>query len=440
MGFNLCYEQLIGGSVTASEGAQFALACVVCGRAPGRLLANRCGDCGGAIDAIHPLENVSLSSGDNPIQRYFDLLPVRDRGNVIWLGDGDTPCFRAEGFGHRTGIPGLVLKDESANPTRSTKDRIASVGLSRFAELGVKRFVMASTGNSSTAYARGVQSVTGFEMALFCGVRFRHRLNYPDHSAVTTYLVEGDFVAAGQAARRFAERTGALSEGGFFNLARREGLKLAYLEAFDWMADPPDYVFQAVSSGMGLLGAYKGALEYQRLGRLSRLPRFVAVQQSSCAPMAHAYGEGAEEIAPRHVVHDPRGLAEAILRGNPGQTYPYIRYLCHSTGGRIMAVDDDEIRRARALLEDTEGVAVCHASATALAGAVRMRREGALPEDASVLVNLTGGERIGWPVPTRCHVVDAEFPSGPVEWGGPGAPPAGAAPAGGQEGRDTCVL
>lgn len=79
MGFNLCYEQLIGGSVTASEGAQFALACVVCGRAPGRLLANRCGDCGGAIDAIHPLENVSLSSGDNPIQRYFDLLPVRDR-------------------------------------------------------------------------------------------------------------------------------------------------------------------------------------------------------------------------------------------------------------------------------------------------------------------------------------------------------------------------
>lgn len=422
MGFNLHYEALMRDSSSIRRGSGFSLACVVCGRWKDDGPANRCGECGGAVDAIHDLGSVSLEKGHNPLQTYFDLLPLRSRDSAAWLGEGDTPCFPAEEFGRRVGLSRLVLKDESANPTLSTKDRIASVGLSRLAELGVKRFVMASTGNSSTSYARGVQLLDGVEMALFCGRRFRHRLNYPDHDAVSTYLVEGDFVSAGAAARRFADRTGAFFEGGFFNLARREGLKLAYLEAFDQMDAPPEYVFQAVSSGMGLLGAYKGALEYRFLGRLSALPRFVAVQQESCAPMAHAYHEGASAISERHVVREPHGIAEAILRGDPTRTYPYIRYVCDTTGGRILAVDESEIREARDLLEETEGVSVCYASATALAGTVRMRREGTLPPDAPVLVNLTGGVRTGWPTPSRHRVVDAAWPEGPVGWDG--EPPA----------------
>jgi len=418
MSFALRYEQLMDDLAGARPNGGFALACVLCGRRPDDERTNRCHGCGGAIDAIYDLSTVALNGGRNPLERYFDLLPIRDKANVMWLGEGNTPCLPAGEFGRRVGIPRLVLKNESANPTRTTKDRIASVGLSRFAELGVRRFVMASTGNSSTAYACGVQAVAGMELALFCGHRFRHRLHYRDHAAVRTYLVDGDFVAAGTVARRFAERSGAFSEGGFFNLARREGLKLAYLEAFDQM-DQPDHVFQAISSGMGLLGAYKGALEYRRLGRLHRIPAFVGVQQASCAPMAHAYGEGARAIAPHHIVAEPHGLAEAILRGDPTQTYPYIRHVCRSSGGAILAVDDREIRATRDLLRETEGLDVCHSSATALAGAVRMRREGRLAEDAVVLVNLTGGERVGWPTPTRCQIVDASWPPGPVDWHAP---------------------
>ncbi|MEE2041120.1 pyridoxal-phosphate dependent enzyme [Nocardiopsis sp. CT-R113] len=424
-------------SSSIRRGCGFSLACVVCGRWKEDGPANRCHECGGAIDAIHDLGSVALETGRDPLRSYFDLLPLRSRSSLSWVGEGNTPCLPAEEFGRRVGLSRLVLKDESANPTRSTKDRIASVGLSRLTELGVKRFVMASTGNSSTSYARAVQLLGGIELALFCGRRFHHRLNYPDHDAVSTYLVEGDFVSAGAAARRFAERTGAFFEGGFFNLARREGLKLAYLEAFDQMSEPPEYVFQAVSSGMGLLGAYKGALEYRYLGRLPALPRFVAVQQETCAPMAHAYREGASSISERHVVSEPHGIAEAILRGDPTQTYPYIRHVCGTTGGRILAVDDTEIRAVRDLLEETEGVSVCYASATALAGVVRMRREGALPPDASVLVNLTGGDRTGWASPSRYRVVDARWPEGPVGWDGdlPAADVARTTP----EESDACV-
>ncbi|GAB3494851.1 threonine synthase [Nocardiopsis coralliicola] len=416
MSLELRYGPLLDRAARSRPGGGFELACVLCERPPRRESDGRCAECGGAVDAVHDLGAAEVGSDGAAVQRYFDLLPLRNRGGLCLLGDGDTPCRPAPELGARTGLPGLVVKDESANPTRSTKDRIASVGLARMAELGVKRFAMASTGNSSTAYARGVQAVEGIELALFCGRRFRHRLHYPDHPSVATLLVDGDFVAAGGAARRFAARTGAYAEGGFFNLARREGLKLAYLEAFDAMDPSPDYVFQAVSSGMGLLGGYKGAVEYHRLGRLPRVPRFVAVQQEGCAPMARAYREGAAEIARRHVVADPRGPAEAILRGDPSATYPYIRALCDSSGGAITAVSHEEIRAARELLAEAEGLTVCSAAATALAGAVRMRREGALPADASVLVNLTGADRSGAASPTRVRQVAADWPDGPVQW------------------------
>lgn len=416
MGFALCYEQLLADNPALGRHGGHALACVLCGEEPGDELALRCGSCDGAIDAVHDMDRAHPVAGANPLESYFGLLPVRERAHLAWLGEGDTPCSRSEAFGPLVGLSNLYLKNEAANPTLSTKDRIASVGLSRFLELGVKRFVMASTGNSSTAYARGVQAVGGMEMALFCGARFLHRLNYPDHPSVRTYAVGGDFVSTGGVARRFAARTGALAEGGFFNLARREGLKLAYLEAFDQMPRRPEYVFQAVSSGMGLVGAYKGALEYRHLGRLEDLPRFVAVQQSSCAPMAHAFAEGSPVIADRHIVHDPRGPAEAILRGDPTRTYPYVRQVCLDSGGRITAADNDDVREVRALLRRTEGLNVCHASATALAAAVRMRREGTLDQDSTVLVNLTGADRTGWPTPTRYHRVGAGWPEGPTDW------------------------
>ncbi len=196
-------------------------------------------------------------------------------------------------------------------------------------------------------------------------------------------------------------------EGGFFNLARREGLKTAYLEAFDAMPVQPDYVFQAVSSGMGLLGGFKGANEYRELGRMDRLPAFIAVQQESCAPMAHAFEDGADSISERHVVHNPSGVAYAILRGNPAGSYPYIRDLCLRSGGRILATSEPAIRQARALLRATAGVRVCFASATAFAGAIKAAREGVLSKDSVVLVNLTGADRPAVQQPSNVTVWSA---------------------------------
>jgi hypothetical protein len=64
---------------------------------------------------------------------------------------------------------------------------------------------------------------------IFCGAFFQHRLNFPDQPNITVYTMDGSFVQAGKCAQEYAERCGLPFEAGFFNLGRREGLKLVYL-------------------------------------------------------------------------------------------------------------------------------------------------------------------------------------------------------------------
>lgn len=415
----LKYQQLMADA--RASGGAYRWCCIQCGAADGELTRWRCRHCGGAMDAIYDLTGVSIVDSPDPLVRYARLLPVRDRSALRWTGEGNTGTIHAENLGRRLGLSALFVKDETANPTRSTKDRMASVALARFAELGVRSLALASTGNSSTAYVRAARLLGGFDLHIFVGEKFLTRLNYADHAGVSTYVIESDFVAAGEYAKRFCAARGMLFEGGFFNPARREGLKLAYLEAFDQLPVQPRYVFQAVSSGMGLLGAYKGAVEYRALGRLGELPAFVGVQQDSCSPMARAYAAGVPTLDRQYVVPNPTGIAEAILRGDPTQAYPYINTICRSTGGQILGVSTEEIRAAHRLVQELEGLQVCYSSATAVAGLIALRQRGEIEPDAPILVNLTGGVRPRSPVPQDV-ITWSEDLAEPV--------PAGAGPAG----------
>jgi threonine synthase len=370
------------------------LRCSRCGRDYPLQFRMRCETCQGLVDPVYDLETATIAPAERPFERYFDLLPFEHLASAVDLGEGNTPCRPAPALGECVGLRHLYLKDETQNPTRTTKDRMASCVLTFFRELGVREFVASSTGNSSTALAYGVQQVPEMQAHLFCGQAFAARNAYCDHPRVHLHVVQGDAVQAEAAARQFAQTQGLLFEGGFFNVARREGLKLAYLEAFDQLApDEPDVVVQAVSSGLGLYGGYRGMREYQKLGRLHKTPRFVCAQQATCAPMVHAWTEGSPTTQPHHIIPNPSGLAEAILRGDPTQTYPVMYGLVRDTLGCFVDVSQAEMQEARQLLHDMEGIDGCYASATALAAAIALRQRGWIEPDELVMVNLTGGNR-----------------------------------------------
>jgi threonine synthase len=371
-----------------------SLCCVHCGRKYPFSLQFQCDACGGLIDPVYNLEGCKIGESSKPLERYFYLVPFQQLSSAVSLREGNTPCIHAKNLGKRVGLSHLYLKNETLNPTRTTKDRMASCVLSVFQELDIREFVASSTGNSSSSFAFGIHQVTHMEVHLFCGRDFLYRHAYCDHPRVHLHVIDGDFVQAGKAAQKFAREQGLLFEGGFFNFARREGLKLAYFEAFDQLPEEPAVIVQAVSSGMGMYGAYKGVQEYQQLGRMKGTPRFVCAQQKSCAPMYQAFIEGSATIQPHHIIHHPRGIAEAILRGDPTRTYPYLYNIVTATKGCFAAVSQSEILEAHALLQETEGIDVCYASATAVAAAFHLLHQGWLQPTEVILVNLTGGVRV----------------------------------------------
>nr|UXE44298.1 hypothetical protein Hi04_10k_c1889_00019 [uncultured bacterium] len=168
-----------------------------------------------------------------------------------------------------------------------------------------------------------VADCPGLRMFLFTAEDFASRVQYADHDRVVHFVLrDASFVEAQNCAKAFARRHELTSEGGFFNPGRREGLKIAYLEAAEQVPGEIDWYVQAVSSAMGVYGVFKGARELQAMGRITRLPRLLCVQQESCAPMARAFQEGSESIRPHHVVKRPTGIASAILRGGPNSGVP----------------------------------------------------------------------------------------------------------------------
>jgi threonine synthase len=360
------------------------------------------------VDIEYDLHRARLHDSTNPLERFFDLLPVQRPESLLPQQAAYTPCVRATRLGAALGLPSLYLKDETVLPTGTTKYRMAVVSLAFLAECGVKAFCTSSTGNSSTAYAHAISRYPDLRLYLFTAEAFEERVDYGGGSQVVPFGLRGaTFVDAFNVAGVFAAKHHLVSERGFFNPGRREGLKLAFLEAAEQVPDPIDWYVQAVSSAMGVYGAYKGARELYGMGRIARTPRLLCVQQETCAPMVQAFEAGSPVIRARDIVPEPRGIAKAILRGDPTKAYPHVRKIVLESNGDFVAVSEAEIREARSMVEDLEGISPCFSASTALAGLVRLVRRGDFPRQDTVLINLTGSDRPPAPVPTRTHWLKA---------------------------------
>lgn len=369
------------------------LSCIACHQPAGDAYRTFC-DCGGMIEVEYPLAEVQLAESANPYVRFADLLPVRETRDRFPADVTYTPSVHAKTLGKLLGMPNLYLKDESVLPTRSTKDRMAVAALGFLWERGVRTFCTSSTGNSSTAYAHAIRQFPGMKLYLFTAESFMNRVQHTDHEQIEHFVMrDASFVDAFEYSATYAREHGLVSERGFFNLGRREGLKLAFFEAAEQIPTPIDWYVQAISSAMGVYGTYKGAAELHALGRIPHMPRLLCAQQEVCSPMVRAYQEGHTAIQPHHIVPRPAGIAEAILRGDPTKAYPHVRAIVVESKGDFVSVTEAEIRDARKLVEDLEGLSPCFSSSTAVAGLIKQARSGKLPLHDTVMVNLTGGDR-----------------------------------------------
>src|SRR5581483_3596972 len=99
------------------------------------VLQNLCA-CGSPLLARYDLGAIrvtreEIASRPADLWRYRELLPVSSPENVVSLGEGWTPMWRAERYGVHIGLSNLLVKDEGLIPTGSFKARGAAVGISR---------------------------------------------------------------------------------------------------------------------------------------------------------------------------------------------------------------------------------------------------------------------------------------------------------------------
>ena len=86
--------------------------------------------------------------------RYFEILPIEDKKNIVSLNGSITPLQKADNLGNILGeFKNLYIKNDSVNPTFSFKDRPAGVAVSKAKEMNLAAVGCASTGNLASATA-----------------------------------------------------------------------------------------------------------------------------------------------------------------------------------------------------------------------------------------------------------------------------------------------
>jgi threonine synthase len=365
--------------------------CMDCSFSVDNKHAKRCPRCGGVISHKRADNKYRIRQGKYDVQRYWDFLPLQDPEKLIGNGNELTPLIESQKLKPMSSASRIFLKDETKTNTGSSKDRMAVVALSEMNELGINSFVVSSTGNVASALAFLLKNYSNIQMHCFAADDFipRHRfMNFPN---IIMHTVSSKYDSALKEALEFANENNIYHDGGYFSVAKRAGLGMAFLEAWEQSGITFDFYFQAVSSGMGVLGVYEVATKMKEVSMIDSLPSLMCVQQSTCDPMVRAFSAGEKTILPEHIIENPTGIAKAILTGDPTVCYPSLYKVVSDTNGSFISVSEDEIKSAQKHLNNNEDIMATPDGAVALAGFIKY--SDTHPDqlkNKSVLINITG--------------------------------------------------
>jgi threonine synthase len=226
--------------------------------------------------------------------RWTELLPVRDRSNVVHLGEGDTPLLPQSRLGEALGVPRLATKAEGLNPTGSFKARGMAVAVSRAVELGVSSFIAPSAGNAAGALA-AYGAAAGAQVTVLTP-EDATLVNQQEVLAMGArlVLVRGLISDCGKISTALAPKIGAFDVSTLKEPYRVEGKKTMGFELAEqrgWHL--PDVIVYPTGGGTGLVGMWKAFQELEAIGMIGPdRPRMVSVQSEGCAPIVRAFESG----------------------------------------------------------------------------------------------------------------------------------------------------
>ena len=298
------------------------------------------------------------------------------------LGEGRTPLTESRVLAAHLGISQLHIKNESANPTGSHKDRMSAIGITQAQDFGAHTVVLASSGNAAISAARYAQAAgLGCEVATYTGMPAA----YAD--ALDVYSAKRfDF---DDNAGRWAFVAQRASLPGYFALTNYhqpalgsaplaiEGYKAI---AYECQTDGylPEHIIVPTARGDLAWGIYAGFRDLLEAGVVNALPKIWVVE-----PFARL----SSVLAGQGLHQSYRGSTAQF--STAGATVTYLQWqAATASGGGALVVKDDEARVARTLLA-SQGISAELCAAAGFAAIEQLRTSRAATTDSKVMLVLT---------------------------------------------------
>ena len=351
-----------------------------------------CDECFGPLDVHYNFPSLTKNTFVNREQtywRYFELLPIIDKSNIVSIDVGMTPLVKAEKLGKEIGLNNLYVKNDSVNPTFSFKDRPAGVAVSKAKEFGLASVGCASTGNLAAATAAHAAKAD-----LPCYIFAPSDI---EHAKITQALSYGSHYIAVDGtyddANRIAAQVGDSKGVGIVNINMRsyyvEGSKtLAYevAEQLNWQV--PDQLVVPTGSGAMLNAICKGFEELETVSLVDKVSQMHmnCAQANGCAPIVNAFKKNSTDVVP---VERPDTVAKSLAIGDPGDGR-YVLKRLKQFNGIAEESNNKEILDAILLLAKTEGIFTEPAGGVSVAVLKKMVEQGQIDKNEITVCYVTG--------------------------------------------------
>ena len=352
-----------------------------------------CDRCFGPLEAAYDLSGLDpaetrrrIQAGPQTIWRYSEFLPF-ESPPAPGLPVGLTPLQRAPRLAEALGLGEVWVKNDTANPTHSFKDRVVAVAVAKAQELGYEVVACPSTGNLANAVAAH-SAAAGLESYVFIPADLEEQKILATGVYGTNLVaVRGNY----DDVNRLCTELSGDREWAFVNVNVRpyyaEGSKTLAFEIAEQLGfELPDRIVAPIASGSLFTKIGRGLEEWLEVGLVEgELPTFNGAQAAGCNPVASAFEAGHDVCRPVR----PDTIAKSLAIGNPADG-PYALDLARRSGGAVDSVTDDEIREGIRLLARTTGIFTETAGGVTTATLRKLAERGDIGADERVVLVITG--------------------------------------------------
>ncbi len=382
----------------------------------------KCPNCGDLLDIKYNWDKIEVpnkmsyfskrwATRDNRLDfsgvwRFRNLLNFCEDKYRVSIGEGQTILQQNSLVAKELGMDpkSLFLQYEGLNPSGSFKDNGMTAAFSHAVMVDTKSCACASTGNTSAAVALYAHSCD-MKCTVFIGtgrIAFGKLSQAMDYGA-NTIQINGDFDDCMKQVQDVCTNLGLylLNSLNPFRLEGQKTIMYRIIEQLGW--EVPDWIV-VPGGNLGNSSAFgKAFAELKELGLINKIPRLAIINADGADTLTDLVnnkkltwndGNVDEKIINEYydnltaMNYSPHTIASAIEISRPVNLKKCLRAI-DVCNGIVMAVSDDDIRDAKALI-GKYGLGCEPASAATIAGLKYLLADGTIGKDERVACVLTG--------------------------------------------------